>query len=768
MSLHDAMASANIPAPPPNLRSVSSGFIRWGKGNRYWMKQQDGVVLFGDWGTGESHHWFEDNDKPMDTQAMAARKAKLAEMRKQQEHEQARIYDEKAARAEKLWDAMAEVGDSNYLARKQVASLGIRFYNDSIAVPLLDVEGKLWGLQFIQPNGEKRFLTGGKKRGCFHTIGQLGDAVIIAEGYATAASIHMATAATCIVAFDAGNLEPVVQALRGKYPAIRVTIAGDNDCWKRDGGNVGKDKSEAVAAKYDCNVILPQFSNKAKIGQPTDFNDLHVLDGLEAVKAQLETATVSESAAMSIEQLATLPPLEYEKIRESEAKRLGARMTALDKEVETIRKQRQTAPSKSGMFPDVALWPHPVDGALLLHEMVSVIRGFIVCNSDTATATALWCAFTWLVDYVQVAPLAVITAPEKRCGKSQLLNLIAQLACRPLVASNISPAATFRVIEAHRPTLLIDEADTFLKDNEELRGVINSGHTRQSAYVIRNVGDNHEPKQFSTWGAKAISGIGSLSDTIMDRAIILTLRRKLSGENVQRLRHADAGLFDALASKLARFANDNGAAIALARPALPDALNDRAQDNWEPLLAIADCAGGEWPSIARTAALTLSGAEHDSVSLSTELLADIRDAFDSKGVNRISTADLIKALCDDDEKSWATYNRGKPITPRQLSKHLSEYDIASKNVRIGYDTPKGFDRAQFEDAFTRYLSSPPSATATTPQTSTSLNNAVADTISCSGTDLHYATSTPVLTNDCGGVADYLPPAATDTIVEVIL
>lgn len=727
------------------------------------------MVLFGDWATSESHHWFEDNEKPTDAQALAARKAKLADMRKQQENEQARIYDEEAARAEKLWDAMAEVGDSYYLARKQVASLGIRFYNDSIAVPLHDVDGKLWSLQFIQPNGKKRFLAGGKKRGCFHTIGQLRDAVIVSEGYATAASIHMATAATCIVAFDAGNLEPVVQALRGKYPAMRITIAGDNDCWKRDGGNVGKDKSEAVATKYGCNVILPKFSDKAKVGQPTDFNDLHILDGLEAVKAQLEPAAVSQSAATSIEQLAALPPLEYEKIRTAEADRRNARVTTLDKEVDAIRKQRQAAPSNSGMFPDVALWPGPVDGALLLHEIVDAIRGFIVCNKDTSIATALWCAFTWLVDYVQVAPLAIITAPEKRCGKSQLLNLIGKLACRPLVASNISPAATFRVIEAHHPTLLIDEADTFLRDNEELRGVINSGHTRQSAYVIRNVGDNHEPKQFSTWGAKAISGIGTLSDTIMDRAIILTLRRKLSGENIQRLRHADAGLFEALASKLARFAIDNGAAIALARPALPDALNDRAQDNWEPLLAIADCAGGEWPSIARSAALSLSGSEHDSVSLSTELLADIREVFDAKGIDRISSPDLLNALCDDDEKSWATYNRGQPIKIRQLTKRLGEYGIRSKTVRISrHEAPRGFERAQFEDAFTRYLSSPPSATATTPQTSTSLNNAVADTISCGGTDLHYATSTPALTNDCGGVADYLPPAANDTIVEVIL
>jgi putative DNA primase/helicase len=179
-----------------------------------------------------------------------------------------------------------------------------------------------------------------------------------------------------------------------------------------------------------------------------------------------------------------------------------------------VKKASQVALSqdKDTMFRIVEVWPEPVNGAALLDELVAVIHRFIICDRDTAIATALWCVMTWLIDRFQVAPLAIITAPEKRCGKSQLLSLIGRLSNRPLVASNISPSAVFRVIEAHRPTLLIDEADTFMRDNEELRGVINSGHTRQAAYVVRCVGDEHEPVQFSTWGAKALSGIGHLVD----------------------------------------------------------------------------------------------------------------------------------------------------------------------------------------------------------------------------------------------------------------
>jgi putative DNA primase/helicase len=412
-------------------------------------------------------------------------------------------------------------------------------------------------------------------------------------------------------------------------------------------------------------------------------------------------------------------------------------------EVTPVVRNKKAEIGKGVQFPIVTPWHESVDGAALLSELVATIRCYIVCDKETAIAVALWCAFTWLIEHVEVAPLAMITAPEKRCGKSQLLNLMGKLVRNPLVASNISPSAVFRVIEAYSPTLLIDEADSFFKDNEELRGVINSGHTRQSAYVIRNVGEKHEPHQFSTWGAKAISGIGNLPDTIMDRAIILTLRRKMPNESVQRLRHAEAGLFERLASKLARFADDAAQIIDCARPALPEALNDRAQDNWEPLLAIADYAGGEWPKIARDAALKLSNVEHDSLSLSAELLADVKEVFEHKGVERISTASLIEALCADDEKSWATYNRGKPITPRQFAKRLKEYGIQSKTVRIDFKTPKGFELEQFSDAFARYLSPTPSS-ATPPQTTASLNCSVVDRGIVAATDYSSATGKATL------------------------
>lgn len=440
-----------------------------------------------------------------------------------------------------------------------------------------------------------------------------------------------------------------------------------------------------------------------------------------------------ESETQAIARLALLSALEYDKVREKEATALGVRVGTLDKEVALAR---QIVPSSVDMFPTIQPWAEPVEGGELLNEIHNTIKRFIVCDEKTVIAATLWIAFTWFIEKVQVAPLAVITAPEKRCGKSQFLDLIGRLSRRPLVASSISPAAVYRVIEAHHPTLLIDEADAFLRDNEEIRGILNSGHTRQSAYVIRVVGDNHEPQQFSTWGAKAISGIGTLADTLMDRAIVLELRRKLQHEKVERLRHSDIWTFNRLASKLARYAHDNGQAIEKMRPTLPDALNDRAQDNWEPLLAIADYVGGNWPELARDAALGISGIEHDTGSLSTELLMDIKEVFENKGCARISTADLIDELIVDDMKPWATYSKGKPMTPRQLARRLGEYGIKPQTIRMAGRTPKGFMRDSFDDAFERYIpSADPSHLSATPQQNPANHCpepviAVADNLAC--------------------------------------
>jgi putative DNA primase/helicase len=414
----------------------------------------------------------------------------------------------------------------------------------------------------------------------------------------------------------------------------------------------------------------------------------------------------------AIQRLAALSPMQYDVVRKAKAKALGVRPGTLDAAVKEARKGSNTDDLP---FTEVEPWPERVDPARLLTDIATTIRHFIVCCEEVSHAVALWIAMTWFIDVVRVAPLAVITSPEKRCGKSLLLSLLGRLVARAVTASNISPAALYRTIEAWQPTLLIDEADAFMKDNEELRGLLNSGHTRDSAYVIRTVGENFTPTKFSTWGAKAIAGIGHVADTLMDRAIIFELRRKLADEKVDRIRDAKQSLFDDLRSQLARFAEDYSEEVRQARPPLPDSLNDRAQDNWEPLLAIAMTASKEWLKLGTTAALKLSGGEIASQTIGTELLSDIQMIFKDKKVDRIATAELIEALCSDDEKPWKTYSKGFPITPRQLANRLKAYGIYSKTIRIGNDTAKGYEKDQFTEAFSRYIPPSPSASVTASQ-----------------------------------------------------
>ena len=250
--------------------------------------------------------------------------------------------------------------------------------------------------------------------------------------------------------------------------------------------------------------------------------------------------------------------------------------------------------------------------------------------------------------------------------------------------------------------MLIDEADTFLAGNDELRGILNAGHRRSSAYVIRNVGDEHEPKQFCTWGAKAIALIGKLPGTLEDRSILIEMRRKAPGERVDRFRsRAVKELCNPLRRQAYRWANDSIEALKSIEPAIPDGLNDRAADNWLPLLAIADHCGAKWPERAREAAKVLSALSDESEdSALVDLLQEFKVLFEK--TDRISSADLAEQLGGQSEKRWADWRHGKPITQRQIARLLAPLKIKPSSVRIGGDTPRGYLREWFNDPFARY------------------------------------------------------------------
>lgn len=366
------------------------------------------------------------------------------------------------------------------------------------------------------------------------------------------------------------------------------------------------------------------------------------------------------------------------------------------------------------IFPRVEPWPEAVDGAELLNKMENLLARFVVADSETLQAACLWVAFTWFHSDAQVSPLAHISAPEKRCGKSVLLDCLRRLVARPLPVANISSAALYRAIEKWQPCLLIDEVDSFVSDNEDLRGIINSGFNRDLAFVMRCAGEDHEPTPFNVFSPKVLCGIGKLPCTIMDRAIPLRLRRKKAGERTERLRYGDAEEWKILSRQLARWSSDHAGAIYQFRPDDIVGLNDRAQDAWEPLQQVAALAGGGWSDAARHAALALHDIEDDALSAGVELLADIKMVFETKRENRLFSADLLGALNEDEEAPWATWNRGRPMTARQLARRLKDFGISSGTVRNHIKTSKGYKLEQFSDAFTRYLSSNSDSASVTP------------------------------------------------------
>lgn len=415
-----------------------------------------------------------------------------------------------------------------------------------------------------------------------------------------------------------------------------------------------------------------------------------------------QVLTVAEKTieAAKIIELAGLAPTDYDKRRKTEAEKLQVRVTTLDKEVDKARKGNEVA-NDPALCGDVEPWTEPVEASALLAELTHYFTNYVILPPGAATVCALWAIMSYVYDAFRICPLLIITSPDKRCGKTTLLSLLGRIVRRPLPASNITAAAMFRAVEKWQPTLLVDEADTFLRNSDELRGIINSGHSKDNAFVIRTTGDDYEPKKFTTWCPKAIAAIGKLPPTLMDRAIVIPLRRKRPDETVERLRLDK--LNSDLDRKCARWAADHFETLKQSDPDVPDTLNDRAQDNWRPLIAIAELAGGDWQDRARKAAVTLTGCEDDSEGAGVMLLADIRELFELQQTERLLSADVVNALIEMEHRPWPEWKQGKPLTARQMARLLKPFDIQPKTLRTETARGKGYELQDFEDAFSRYL-----------------------------------------------------------------
>jgi putative DNA primase/helicase len=431
-----------------------------------------------------------------------------------------------------------------------------------------------------------------------------------------------------------------------------------------------------------------------------------------------ETPAPRSDLSIAVERLAALGALEYDRLRKSEAEALGVRLATLDDAVKGARPKDDLVSASGGRalsLPDTEPWPDPVSGAAVLDDVSAAFIRHLALPTGAADALALWCAYTHAFEAFPISPRLAITSPEKRCGKTTLLRMLAMVCERVLQAANITPAAMFRAIELARPTLLVDEADTFLEGREELRGVLNSGHARDGC-VIRTVGDDHEPRQFSTWAPCAIAMIGRLPDTLADRSIAVPMRRRVAGEGIERLRFDRPQQFEGQRRRLARFMLGARRTLESCDPDMPAQLHDRAADNWRVLFAIADAAGGDWPARVRVACLALNVGETDADTIGATLLRDVQASFALRGNPvRLSSADLCQALADDEASQWAAFGRSeKAITPAALARLLKRFKIGPKVMRNGANVWRGYEREAFADAWSRYLAPDAAPQSVTP------------------------------------------------------
>ncbi|WP_327368862.1 DUF3631 domain-containing protein [Streptomyces sp. NBC_01217] len=355
--------------------------------------------------------------------------------------------------------------------------------------------------------------------------------------------------------------------------------------------------------------------------------------------------------------------------------------------------------------------PEPTAGSALLDELRSQIAKFVILPSAEALdAVTLWVAATHLQPAWQHAPRLAVVGPAKRCGKSRLLDVLTETVHEPMITINTTPAAVFRSITEEPPTLLVDEADTIFgtpkqaEKNEEMRGLLNAGHQR-NRYVTRVVGNDHIPHRFATFAMAALAGIGDLPDTIMDRAVVVRMRRRAEGERVKPFRsRRDIPALHELRDRIAQWAKPQMDVAAEREPDMP--VEDRAADTWEPLVIVADLAAGPWPRLARTACGRMVATEvevEEDRPGGARILADIRRAFAAqREPDSLTTEDILRLLRQDPESPWAEWGRDG-LTSRHLGDLLREFGIKPGNVRLADGTQrKGYTRNKFLDAWRRY------------------------------------------------------------------
>lgn len=679
------------------------------KGRASWYVLHAGppaVGVFGSWRGTEKQTWHDRNGERLSQAERDAIRLRVAEA----EAERKRVEDSRQRKARKIarWilsrSKPAEPSHA-YLAAKRVQPHGeLHQWRGKLVIPLRDDSGELRSLQFIGTDGSKLFLSGGRVAGCFFALPDTGTGVLIlAEGYATAASIHEATGCASIAAMNCGNLSAVAKALRAKWPQREIIIAGDNDAFTD--GNPGRTKATNAAKASRALLAIPAFKDTTT--KPSDYNDLMRLEGVEAVKEQIKAATApKETDEEALERLAGLSPMEFDRCVQGEAEALGISVSTLRSEVARRRENPVTGTELQGQaleLADVELWPQSVNGPDVLNAIAETLTKYVVLPPGGADAIALWIAHAHAFRSFLHTPRLNIKSPEKRCGKTTLRDVLATLVPKPLPTENLSTAVLFRVVDKYQPTLLADEYDSWLPDNEDLRGMLNAGHQR-GGQALRCVGDDFEPRAFRVFAPVVLAGIGSLPGTLLDRSIVIKMVRAKPGELTVGFDSRRIQTETELCQKLARWCVDHAEQLEVTDPIMPGGAFNRLANNWRPLFAIAEVAGGDWPQRAASAFALLTAQEHaDEQGIGTMLLGDIRTVFEQSHTDKIFSKQLIESLIAMSDRPWGEIRKGKAISENWLGRHMRGFGVTSRKIRIGEDVRQGYVRDDFAEVWERYL-----------------------------------------------------------------
>ena len=614
----------------------------------------------------------------------------------------------------------------------------------ALVFPYTDEAGGLQGLHFVfvTPTGEKSPHEPARqtRRGPpdWRTTGRAllrldfgsGPEMVVVEGFENALAVSLAgadrvVAVGAVGAYGRCRLPRTVEA---------IVIAHDGD---------DPDAKAAAAQAYHRGVVryLGQGLTLRMTAPPIgcDPNDVLKRGGPVALKKLLTEARCDlgkfDDAAF-LNEVCRLDDLAYDRARETAKKLLGlSKLETLDKQRTATRKLWAETPGSTEIPPvpdDDQPWPEPVtDIGPVLDAALTELARYVVAPKRRLATAVLWSAQVHLLPRadlgIDVAPRLGIRSKVKGSGKSTLLECIDNLVPNPVIAGSITPSSIFRIIDAAHPTLLLDEADHVVNKNSnpDLLAILNSGHRRRTAYVIRSVPTDDGgwvPVKFNTFTGICFAGLTILPETLQDRSIGLPLHKATQNEKPEHLVNGYSPVLIECRRKFARWAAD---LTELPAVTMPPELFNRVGDNWRSLFIVAEAAGGQWPELARQAAQETLGEEDNGIAL--QLLAAVWQVFFEKKVVRLHTKALLAALLDADESPWEEANRGRAISAYWLRDELAgflprpedpEEALALKRARQwreGSAKPlKGYTEEHLREAWKRYLDrEPPSATART-------------------------------------------------------